>query len=54
MREQCDCGKPLPPRPTMGDWGRWRCRKCGQAYCQDCGAALDENNECTARAETKQ
>lgn len=45
----CFCGKslPPPPLPETGDWGDWGCATCGKKYCQDCGAPLDLNDECT-------
>jgi len=52
-RHDCDCGRPLPPPRPLGAWGEWRCRTCGRAYCQDCGAQLDENDECTAFTQTE-
>ena len=48
MRTHCDCGKLLPPRldPSSSNWGDWGC-SCARNYCQDCGACLDENDECS-------
>lgn len=38
---RCQCGEKLPKRKdVLGNWGDWRCDKCGQAYCQDCKAPL--------------
>lgn len=50
----CYCGAKMPPRPTHGNWGDWRCPRCLAAYCQDCGEYLDLNYDCPhAKEEAK-
>ena len=42
------CDGALGPRPEKhtGNWGDWTCKRCGQAFCQECGKPLDVNDEC--------
>lgn len=45
---------PQPPRPGTGSWGDWRCRRCGEAWCQDCGGHIDANTgQCEAYEDTQ-
>lgn len=47
FRTHCQCGHKLDdPKDHLNNWGSWKCRKCGWAYCQDCGSVLDANDEC--------
>lgn len=48
FRTHCYCGAKLPdpPPPHTKDWGYWKCFSCGTAFCQDCGADLDDNDQC--------
>ena len=55
-RTHCDCGTELEhPSSVGGNWGDWKCRspKYWLRYCQDCGAHLDQNNECVRHREAE-
>lgn len=40
QRKRCTCGGKVESHGTGANWGDLCCIRCGQAYCQDCGAAL--------------
>ena len=50
LRATCGCGSELVKHSEpRGNWGDWTCAKCGQAFCQDCGAVIDMlTMQCTA------
>lgn len=35
------CGVTLAECGTGGNWGDWKCMRCGTAFCQDCGAQIN-------------
>ena len=52
MKQQ---GEVFKRKNIMGDWGDWRCKKCGQAYCQDCKSPIHMDTlTCAAYEESKQ
>lgn len=57
-RQRCEHGRPMPrwPGAHAGNWGDWRCAcAASRAYCQECGAPINENtSECMAYEATKE
>jgi len=53
VRHHC-CGAELAEHGPGGNWGDWKCRRCGTAYCQDCGAQINMwTMQCTAYEESQ-
>lgn len=49
----CECCQTqLPawePGSEPGNWGDWKCPKCWQPYCQDCGSMINwQTMQCIA------
>lgn len=47
-RTSCDCGSAIVSFGTGANWGDFRCSKCDQPYCQDCGSPIGADGQCNA------
>lgn len=53
-RTHCTCGTELKIFGVGGNWGDWKCMRCGTAYCQDCGSQINMwTMQCIAYEEAK-